>query len=110
VNAYDLNAVRSELRRALGRPGLSVVVVTGECRLQFARRETELVARLPRLAILPTLCQRCGNCYQRLGCAAIFDRGDHLEIDQTACTRCGLCYQVCDERAIVPFRFSEDPR
>lgn len=110
VDAYDLGTVRETLREAMARPGLSVVIVTGECRLQFARREQDTIARQPRYAIIPELCQRCGNCYEKLGCAAILDIDEELEIDQSACTRCGLCYQVCHERAIVPFRLSEDPK
>ena len=104
VDAYDLKQVRYQLAQALGRPGLSVLVIAGECRLQLGRREPERIAALPRYAILPELCNDCGACYQQLGCVAIHDLGSHLEIDPEACTRCGLCYQVCTDRAIVPYR------
>jgi indolepyruvate ferredoxin oxidoreductase alpha subunit len=103
VDAYNLQAMRYQLAQALGRPGLAVLVVNGECRLQFGRREPDVIAALPRYAIIPELCNSCGNCYEKLGCVAIHDRGTHLEIDPDACTRCGLCYQACTDKAIAPY-------
>jgi indolepyruvate ferredoxin oxidoreductase alpha subunit len=109
VDAYDMQQLRYALAQAQGRPGLSVLVVSGECRLQFGRREPEAIAALPRYVILPELCGQCGNCYEKLGCVAIHDRGTHLEIDPDACTRCGLCYQVCTDKAIAPYHLVSEP-
>lgn len=106
VDAFELDSVRKAIREASERPGFSVVVVEGECHLQLARREPELIASLPHYSISPQRCTMCGTCYERLGCAAILKVGDRLEIDQDACARCGLCYQVCPERAIA-IHFSE---
>jgi indolepyruvate ferredoxin oxidoreductase alpha subunit len=104
VDAYDYKQMRFELAQALGRKGLSVLVVAGECRLQLGRREPEKIEALPRYALIPELCNRCGACYEQLGCVAIHDLGEELRIDPDACTRCGLCYQVCtDRKAIIPY-------
>jgi indolepyruvate ferredoxin oxidoreductase alpha subunit len=104
VDAYNYPQMRYELAQALGRPGLSVLVVAGECRLQLGRREPERIEALPRYALIPELCNRCGACYEQLGCVAIHDLGEEYFIDPDACTRCGLCYQVCtDRKAIIPY-------
>jgi indolepyruvate ferredoxin oxidoreductase alpha subunit len=110
VDAYNLQAMRFQLAQALGRPGLSVLIVSGECRLQLGRREPERIAELPRYAIIPELCNSCGNCYEKLGCVAIYNRGTHLEIDPDACTRCGLCYQACTDFAIAPYHLVSEQK
>lgn len=110
VIAYDLARVRFELAQAMARPGLKVLLVGGECRLQFGRREPERIAGFARYAIIPELCGRCGACHEELSCVAIQDLGTQLKIDQDACTRCSLCLQVCTDKAILPFRFTTDPQ
>lgn len=110
VSAFDLAGVRFALAQALARPGLKALVVGGECRLQFGRREPEAIAEAVRYAIIPELCGRCGACHEELSCVAIQDLGPQLKIDQDACTRCGLCLQVCTDKAILPFRYTTDPR
>lgn len=109
VSAFELARVRFELAQAMARPGLKVLIVSGECRLAFGRREPDRILESARFAIIPELCGRCGACHEELSCVAIQDLGDQLKIDQDACTRCGLCYQVCSDKAIVPFRFTSDP-
>ncbi len=109
VVAYDLARVRFELAQAMARPGLKVLIVSGECRLALGRREPERIAAAVRYAIIPELCGRCGACHEELSCVAIQDLGSQLKIDQDACTRCGLCLQVCTDKAILPFRFTTDP-
>jgi indolepyruvate ferredoxin oxidoreductase alpha subunit len=109
VSAFDLARVRFELAQAMARPGLKVLIVSGECQLQFGRREPDRILESARFVIIPELCGRCGACHEELSCVAIHDLGDKLQIDQDACTRCGLCYQVCSDKAIVPFRLTSDP-
>ena len=44
-------------------------------------------------------CKKCRMCL-KLGCPAIVDMGDHIEIDEALCVGCGLCSKVCNFDAI----------
>lgn len=51
------------------------------------------------LSIDMNKCKMCRMC-MRLGCPAIVDRGDHLEINTALCVGCDLCSKVCRFDAI----------
>ena len=44
-------------------------------------------------------CRKCRNC-MKIGCPAIVDKGDRIEIDTALCVGCKLCYRVCSFNAI----------
>ncbi|QNU65397.1 indolepyruvate ferredoxin oxidoreductase subunit alpha [Ruminiclostridium herbifermentans] len=44
-------------------------------------------------------CKRCRMC-MKMGCPAIVDKGEHLEIDPALCVGCMLCTKVCGFGAI----------
>ncbi len=44
-------------------------------------------------------CKKCGNCL-KIGCPAIVDRGDKIEINGALCVGCKLCTKVCKFKAI----------
>ncbi|HPD01301.1 MAG TPA: 4Fe-4S binding protein, partial [Acetivibrio sp.] len=44
-------------------------------------------------------CKKCKMC-MRLGCPAIVDMGDRIEINEALCVGCGLCSKVCNFDAI----------
>lgn len=44
-------------------------------------------------------CRKCKMC-MRIGCPAIVDMGDHIEINDALCVGCGLCSKVCNFDAI----------
>lgn len=39
-------------------------------------------------------CKKCKKC-MTLGCPAIVDRGDHIEVNEALCVGCNLCTKVC---------------
>ena len=50
-------------------------------------------------AVDPVLCRYCKVCL-KIGCPAIADRGDKVEINNALCTGCGLCASLCVFKAI----------
>jgi indolepyruvate ferredoxin oxidoreductase alpha subunit len=44
-------------------------------------------------------CKKCRMCL-KLGCPAIVEKGDHLEINPALCVGCKLCNEVCSFNAI----------
>lgn len=44
-------------------------------------------------------CKKCRMC-MKIGCPAIVDKGDHLEINPALCVGCKLCTKICSFNAI----------
>lgn len=45
-------------------------------------------------------CKKCRNCL-KIGCPAIVDKGDRIEINGSLCVGCKLCTKLCSFNAIV---------
>lgn len=104
VNAWDVNAVNSMLRKGMAHEdGPAVVVVRGACVF------TPHFHVQPRMHVDPETCVACGACF-RVGCPAIVKSDEVYEVNQKAkssidpllCTGCTVCMQVCPVEAISP--------
>jgi indolepyruvate ferredoxin oxidoreductase alpha subunit len=104
ANAYNLPEAEEAVSEAINSAGLSVVVLEGECKLQFVRRNkiTEGFT-----AVEQDLCDGCKTCVT-LGCSSIKYDVDtkKASIDSITCCDCGLCIQVCPTKAINNRRVS----
>ena len=93
VDPFDLAALESTVRQELATEEPSLVIVQRPCAL------LKNVKFPGPIRIQPESCKKCKACL-KLGCSAISDKGDHIEIDQTLCNGCGLCQRVCKFHAI----------
>jgi indolepyruvate ferredoxin oxidoreductase alpha subunit len=104
VDAWDVNAVNSMLRKGMAHEdGPAVIVVRGACVF------TPHFHLQPRMHVDPEKCVACGACF-RVGCPAIVKSDEVYEvnnkakssIDRLLCTGCTVCMQVCPVEAISP--------
>ena len=96
IDAFDTRALRSAIRGALESPGLSVIIVRGDCAVRVPKRG------VPR-AIDMEKCNLCGTCLL-LGCSAIQKTDEQLHIEPSLCVgdTCAVCQQICPRQAIGP--------
>jgi indolepyruvate ferredoxin oxidoreductase alpha subunit len=99
ANAFDVKSVKEAVEKAWTLEGAVIVVISGECRLQWLRQHRKDVR--PVTKVDPDRCNGCGICLQ-LGCPAlgVGPGGKETEVDQLLCSSCGLCVQVCARQAI----------
>lgn len=93
VDPIDVKAFEAEMKAALAREGVSVVI---------ARRPCVLLAkpdRSRRLSIDDKKCKVCGLCLAA-GCRALVKADGRITVDNALCTACGLCVQVCPSAAL----------
>ena len=92
VDAFDLGALRSTLKKSLESQGLDVMIVRGPCAVVVR-------SKAPALSVDETKCDRCGVCL-RLGCSAIQRNAGQIVISTAQCAGCGLCRELCVRKAI----------
>jgi indolepyruvate ferredoxin oxidoreductase alpha subunit len=94
VNAFDLKAIRSTIRRCIESEEPSVIIVRGDCALYKRVSGTPLEVDI----------EECNGCYTCLGigCPAISVSGDKAWIDANMCvgSACSICAQICPKKAI----------
>jgi indolepyruvate ferredoxin oxidoreductase alpha subunit len=95
VDAFDLDALRTTIKRCVESDEPSVIVARGPCIL------TNRGARAP-FQVNADECVSCYACLD-LGCPAITVSDDKAVIDPATCVGnvCGVCAQVCPQEAIV---------
>jgi len=102
VNVWNVKQAIRTIKRISSKPGPKLLVMRGECRLQFMRRMRKEGIKTPVFEIDPEKCRRCGLCVYQFGCPAIHhDRKKNLYwIDPDYCWGCAVCSQVCPYGAI----------
>lgn len=85
---YDLEAFEKVVKEEIAADEPSVIIAQRPCAL------LKHVKFGPILSIKQDKCSKCRMC-MRLGCPAIVDRGDHIEINSALCVGCHLCTKVC---------------
>jgi len=90
---FDLEGFEKAVKEEIEADEPSVIIARRPCAL------LKNVRFGPILSIDRDKCTRCRMC-MRLGCPAIVDRSDHIEINPTQCVGCDLCSKVCRFGAI----------
>ncbi|MFH1382203.1 MAG: indolepyruvate ferredoxin oxidoreductase subunit alpha [Chloroflexota bacterium] len=94
VNAFDLAAIESTIRRCVETDEPSVIIVRGPCPLNVRASGTPFKVDS----------EKCNSCYAclRLGCPAISVANEKGWIDESLCvgSGCNICVQVCPQQAI----------
>jgi len=96
VDAFDMKALRANVRSSIDSAELSVIIVRGACSVRVLRRSE------PR-TIDTEKCNQCGICLL-IGCPAIQSENEQVYIDTTLCVGdiCTICQQLCPRQAIGP--------
>ncbi|MGI6085539.1 MAG: indolepyruvate ferredoxin oxidoreductase subunit alpha [Acetivibrionales bacterium] len=90
---FDLEGFEKAVKEEIEADEPSVIIAQRPCAL------LKYVKFGPVLTINQDKCTKCRMC-MKLGCPAIVDRGDHIEINPTQCAGCDLCAKVCRFSAI----------
>lgn len=93
VDPFDVELLEKTLKEELAVDEPSLIVAQRPCAL------LKNVKFPGPIQIISDKCKKCKAC-MKIGCSAISDKGDHLEIDQTLCNGCGLCQNICKFSAI----------
>ncbi len=93
VDAFDVKALESTIKRCVASDEPSVIIARGPCSLRVKDRKKSLF-------VDPDECGGCLVCLD-LGCPAIIKtEDDKVRIDGSVCVACGVCAQVCPQEAI----------
>lgn len=93
VNAFDLESIKTAIRKAVGDEKPSVVIVRGDC-------PNNVKTRKPPYRVEAQSCVNCQACL-KLGCPALRTGDESVYIDIENCTGCGICAQACPKKCIV---------
>jgi indolepyruvate ferredoxin oxidoreductase alpha subunit len=95
VDAFDLKAIESTIKRCLDNDEPSVIIARGPCSLTVKTRGAPFEVDADE-------CVGCYDCLD-LGCPAISIADDRAVIDTGMClgSTCGVCAQVCPQEAIL---------
>jgi len=96
VDAFNVKEIRNSVRKTLGNPELSVIIVRGDCQALVKKKTTPMFIDRDK-------CNKCDLCTM-IGCPAIQYRDGELFIDDNMCVGdvCGICRQICQQLALGP--------
>ncbi|MBW2370661.1 MAG: indolepyruvate oxidoreductase, partial [Deltaproteobacteria bacterium] len=104
VDPYDLEAMRTELKKAseyVGNPDGGVAVIISRHPCVINDRDGALPTKIN--VTVTADCDQCNFCHERFECPALYkdERLGRTAVDAVLCARCGVCLQVCPKDAIV---------
>ena len=88
IDPLKVKALESEIRAAMDRPGVNVIIARRPCVL------LERVAASSIVGVDAKKCKLCGLCLST-GCRALVKGEKAVYIDGSQCTVCGLCVELC---------------
>ena len=94
VDPLEVKKLESEVREAMDRQGVTVIIARRPCIL-LVRPE-----RRKAVIVDEEKCKLCGVCIST-GCRAISKGEKTVTIDRGVCAACGLCVQVCPLEALA---------
>ena len=102
VPGWEIGRLAAAFRKALGRKGVSVVIVRQRCALMVLRERRARGLKGTACRVDQDLCRGCMLCINRFGCPAMRMADGKMRIDAEACAGCGACLDpaVCAEGAI----------
>jgi len=102
VPGWEIGRLAQAFRKALGRKGVSVVIVRQRCALTVLRERRARGVRGAVCVVDEDLCRGCMLCINRFGCPAMRPAGGKMRIEAGSCAGCGACLDpsVCDQGAI----------
>jgi indolepyruvate ferredoxin oxidoreductase alpha subunit len=93
VNAFDLKAIETTIKKCVANNAPSVIIVRGACPLATKKKGSPL-------AVDADVCSGCLDCL-KIGCPAITIADNLAVIDDESCGGCGVCAQLCPNDAIA---------
>jgi indolepyruvate ferredoxin oxidoreductase alpha subunit len=112
ADPQKVSATEDLFRAAAKEPGVKVIIVQRECKLQASRFRASQVRKLEsegkevrKTSYIIENCRMCGECFEKLACVAIRRAKDEvgdtvMQIDDDRCNLCDVCYQICPNNAV----------
>lgn len=92
IDPYELEQTEKVIKEEVARSEPSLIITNRPCFL------IDRKSRPPK-QVDAEKCRLCGKCL-KLGCPALMEKEDHVEINPILCVGCDLCEQVCSFDAI----------
>lgn len=88
VDPLDIIEFKRVVKEEIAADEPSVIISQRPCALLKNVKHAE------PLKINQDKCKKCKQCLS-IGCPALVDRGDFIEVNETLCVGCGLCKKIC---------------
>jgi indolepyruvate ferredoxin oxidoreductase alpha subunit len=89
ADPFDVKEFEEIVKEEIKSDGPSLIIAKRPCAL------LKHVRFKGPLKINKEKCKMCRMC-MKIGCPAIVDKGDYIEIDETLCVGCDLCMKLCN--------------
>jgi indolepyruvate ferredoxin oxidoreductase, alpha subunit len=99
IDPFDLDASTEVISKAMGLPGVKVILSRRECAIQSVRHGGEGEGKVVR--VVDENCNLCKLCILTTGCSALGIGEKAIFIDPALCRQCGLCLETCNREALV---------